>query len=207
MEPIPFSAQLSLNRCPHCSVARPSLGTTGQDFTTKDHTGRVQRAWRLYICSFCGGVVTTGRPHNANVITEMYPPLDHQLDASIPATASSYLQQAIESIHAPAGAVMLSASAVDAMLKAKNYTTGSLYSRIEEAAKDHLITAEMSAWAHDVRLDANDQRHADVAASLPTTADAQKCVDFARALAEFLFVLPARVQRGRQEAATVQTSP
>ena len=79
--------------------------------------------------------------------------------------------------------------------------------RIEEAAKNHLITSEMAAWAHDVRLDANDQRHADVAASLPTTADAQKCVEFARALAEFLFVLPARVQRGRQQDATVQTNP
>src|SRR6266849_8881554 len=207
MEPIPFSAQLSLNRCPHCSIARPVLGTTGQDFTTKDHTGLVHRAWRFYVCSFCGGVVMTGRPDNATFPDEIYPPPHQQLDASIPATASSYLQQAMESIHAPAGAVMLAASAVDAMLKAKNYTTGTLYSRIEEAAKNHLITSEMAAWAHDVRLDANDQRHADVAASLPTTADAQKCVEFARALAEFLFVLPARVQRGRQQDATVQTNP
>jgi Domain of unknown function (DUF4145) len=55
---------------------------------------------------------------------------------------------------------MLAASAVDAMLKHKNYTVGSLKDRIDKAANDHLITSEMAAWAHEIRLDANDERHA-----------------------------------------------
>ncbi len=93
---------------------------------------------------------------------------------------------------------MLAASAVDAMLKAKNLTTGSLYERIDAAAANHLITAEMSAWAHEVRLDANDQRHADVSAQLPGEDDAKKAIAFAAALGEFLFALPARVTRGRK---------
>jgi hypothetical protein len=122
------------------------------------------------------------------------------VDDSLPAPAREYLRQAISSIHAPAGAVMLSASAVDAMLKAKGLTTGSLYSRIEQAAKDHLITEEMSAWAHDVRLDANDQRHADPDTALPSSVDAQRCVDFATAFGQFLFVIPSRVARGRKDA-------
>jgi len=75
-----------------------------------------------------------------------------------------------------------------------------LYSRIEKAATDHLITAEMATWAHDVRLDANDQRHADEDASLPSQSDAQRAIDFAKALGMFLFVLPARVKRGISEA-------
>ena len=58
----------------------------------------------------------------------------------------------------------------------------------------------MGTWAHHIRLDANDQRHADEDASLPSTADAQRAIEFAKALAEFLFVLPARVQRGIDEA-------
>lgn len=97
---------------------------------------------------------------------------------------------------------MLTASAVDAMLKAKEYNDGSLYSRIDQAAKEHLITAEMKAWAHEIRLDANDQRHADEGAPLPNEADARKAVEFAQALAQFLFVLPARVKRGRQGASS-----
>lgn len=111
------------------------------------------------------------------------------------------------SLHAPSGAVMLTASAVDAMLKAKNYREGSLYSRIDKAKADSLITAEMAAWAHEVRLDANDNRHADEDAPLPDLDDAKKAIDFANALAQFIFVLPARVERGRKggnaEAASV----
>ena len=54
----------------------------------------------------------------------------------------------------------------------------------------------MDEWAHDVRLDANEQRHADEAATLPGEGDAKRYVDFSLALAEFLSVLPARVHRG-----------
>ena len=62
---------------------------------------------------------------------------------------------------------MLAASAVDAMLKVKGYKDGSLYQRIKDAAAGHIITADMATWAHQVRLDANDQRHADESASIP----------------------------------------
>ena len=100
-------------------------------------------------------------------------------------------------MHAPAGAVMLIASAVDAMLKNKGYKDGSLYERINKAAADHSITEEMAAWAHDIRLDANEQRHANESAPLPTEEDAARVLEFALALGEFLYVLPARVKRGR----------
>jgi len=95
---------------------------------------------------------------------------------------------------------MLAASAVDAMLKFKGLSAGSLYARIDQAVAQHLITNDMAKWAHEVRLDANDQRHADDGAPLPTQDQAQKCVDFAMALGQFLFVLPARVQRGIESA-------
>ena len=95
---------------------------------------------------------------------------------------------------------MLSASAVDSMLKNKEYKKGSLYERIDKAAEDNLITNEMAECAHDIRLDANDQRHADENAMNAKVEDAERSVDFALALAEFLFVLPARVKRGKNKA-------
>ena len=122
------------------------------------------------------------------------------IPSEVPERAGAYLGQALAALHAPAGAVMLAASAVDAMLKAKGYLEGTLYSRIEMAATQHLITNDMKEWAHEVRLDANDQRHSDNLTALPIEADARRVVDFAQALATFLFVLPARVQRGRQDA-------
>lgn len=54
----------------------------------------------------------------------------------------------------------------------------------------------MAQWAHEIRLDANEQRHVDVSATLPTEKDAKLTFDFAVAFAEYLFVLPAKVSRG-----------
>jgi Domain of unknown function (DUF4145) len=103
-------------------------------------------------------------------------------------------------MHAPAGAVMLCASAVDAMLKAKGSVEGSLYAQIDKAATEYLITADMATWPHAVRLDANEQRHADVATDLPCEQDAQRVLSFASKLAQLLFVLPARVKYGLEGA-------
>ena len=102
---------------------------------------------------------------------------------------------------------MLAASAVDSMLKLKDYTDGSLDSRIKRAAHDHLITDDMAKWAHDVRLEANEQRHANEGAELPGPEDAKRAIEFALALAQFLFVLPERVQRGITDAGGGSSAP
>jgi hypothetical protein len=196
--------QLELRRCPHCSIAQPYLEKVWEG-TTQDHSQRNKRFWCAYQCRTCGGVVTAWGAENATEVLEMYPSAK-QIDDSIPEDAADFLQQALESIHAPAGAIMLTASAVDAMLKAKDYTEDGLYSRINQAATDHLITDEMALWAHEIRLDANAQRHADQAPTRPTPKDAQRSIEFALALAEFLFVLPARVRRGRQPATNIQNA-
>lgn len=192
---------LNAPRCPHCNVAKPNL-QNAFSLSTNDDNGDNPRAWRAYTCRNCGGVVLAVAPlidvHNwdAKSITEIWP-APQVVHTSIPERARTFLEQAIASIHAPAGAVLLTGSAVDAMLKAKGLKEGNLYSRIEKAAAENLITAEMASWAHEVRLDANDQRHADEDAALPNEAEAGKATDFAMALAQFLFVLPARVARGR----------
>ena len=132
-------------------------------------------------------------------IQQMYPP-SREVDEVVPERARNYLTQALNSLNAPSGAVMLAASSVDAMLKAKGLKEGSLYSRIDRAAKDNLITSDMASWAHEVRLDANDERHADESEPLPSAEDATKTIEFVMALAQFMFVLPARIQRGLQSA-------
>jgi len=95
---------------------------------------------------------------------------------------------------------MLAASAVDAMLKAKRYTEGNLYTRIDKAKDDNVITSDMALWAHHVRLEANDARHADAENPHATPEEAQQSVEFAAALGNILFVLPSRVRRGLEAA-------
>ena len=196
--------EFELNRCPHCSVDHPNLRVQAT-FSTTTHAGKNQRIWKAYCCSRCGGVVIASSEEDGAWAREIYPDVI-AVDEAIPEPAQTYLNQAIDSIHSPAGSVMLSASTVDAMLKAKSYKDGSLYARIEKAVEDHLITQEMAQWAHEVRLDANDQRHADDKVSLPTSDDAKRCVNFVLALGEFLFVLPSRVSLGLADASDEDTS-
>ena len=186
---------LELPRCPHCNVAQPLLSAI-HSFNTSSASGST-RKWRVYTCSRCGGAILGATTNAADLITEIYPKPE-TLEEGIPTRAAAFLQQALESIHAPSGCIMLCASSVDAMLKEKGLKKGSLYSRVEQAAKDGLITSEMSLWAHEVRLDANDERHADEEAALPQEPEARRCIEFTRALAMFLFILPAMVESGRK---------
>ena len=50
--------------------------------------------------------------------------------------------------------------------------------------------------AHLVRLESNNERHSDEELELPSAEDAEAVFDFAMAFAEYLFVLPAKVERG-----------
>lgn len=189
---------LIITRCPHCNVDRPNL-TSVAKFQTNTYNESLQRYWRVYSCQRCGGVTTAWANYSDGYIHQMFPE-SLRVDDSIPSRAKDYLEQAIDSKHAPAGSIMLSASSVDSMLKDKGYKEGSLYARINKAIVDHLITKEMGEWAHEVRLDANDQRHADELAELPNEEDAQRTIDFTMALAQFLFVMPSRVQAGIKQA-------
>jgi hypothetical protein len=191
---------LRLERCPHCNVANPNLFKQ-HVLETYNSSNTLKRVWFIYTCGTCGGVVTAWSTKGVNdEVIEIFPS-PKEIDNDIPEKPRAYLKQAIESIHAPAGAVMLAASAVDAMLKIKGYSEGNLYNRIEKAAQEHVITPAMSLWAHEVRLDANDQRHADERSSLPDPNDAQKVIDFSMAFAEFMFVLPNRIQKGLSKKA------
>ncbi len=157
---------LKLDRCSHCGIAKPTLNKRwGCD--TQSHSGDNRRIWATYQCSTCGGVILACSPGNSRGNVSQFYPTATIINEDIPSRPKEFLSQAIESMNAPAGAVMLTASAVDAMLKEKEYKEGGLYSRIDQAAADHLITSEMAAWAHEIRLDANDQRHADDSIPLP----------------------------------------
>lgn len=188
---------LILSRCPHCSVADPNVSKVNH-FETRAHDSTNARLWYIYKCGRCGGVIAASARRPSEEVIDLIPrPLS--INSDIPSPAHDYLVQAAESLHTPAGSIMLSASAVDSMLKIKEYHTGSLYTRINQAVEDHLITEEMSTWAHRVRLDANEQRHADLGTGLPTNTDANHSLEFALALAQFLFVLPAMINRGIEE--------
>jgi len=192
---VSLDVTLKLDRCPHCSVDKPNLSSISEYIHTSTDTGDDIRIWRIYKCARCGGLVTANTNQPNRIVYETFPS-SFKVNDILPAKVKAYLQQAIDSVFAPVGSVMLCASAVDAMLKEKGYKEGNLYTRINKASKEGLITPEMGIWAHQVRLDANGQRHSDEEAVLPTTKDAKQSIEFTKTLAEFLFVLPSKVRTG-----------
>lgn len=193
-----LESHLILERCPHCRVANPNIIQLTK-FKTNSFDNSYLRYWAVYSCKRCGGAITAFSLNNEGFVVEMYPS-EISIDDNIPEKARAFLTQAVDSLHAPSGAIMLAASAIDSMLKEKGLKEGKLYSRINKAAKNHLITESMAKWAHEVRLDANDERHADDNAELPDGKAAKKTVDFALALAEFLFIIPSKIERGIKKA-------
>ena len=213
-----FQEHLEIGMCPHCSTARPSLRmaihhrmSTSQ-FVSRDYTGEHYSAWATFVCSVCGGAVlavqelrTDGREGLYSVSSTKTYPAARTVASDIPERPRNYLSQAIHSLAQPDGAAMLAASAVDAMFKERGLKDGTLYARIQQARDGGLITPDMADWAHEVRLGANDSRHADEEHPHHAPADAKRLVEFATALAELLFVLPARIARGREATSKGKT--
>lgn len=151
-----------------------------------------------YRCTSCGSIVTArgkAAATESNALIEQIFPDTYALDDVIPESARRYLLQAHKTLSAPDASVVMSASAIDAMLKHHGLKEGSLYSRIDEAVTNGLLTKIMSQWAHSVRLDANKPRHADAADPHLSTDDAERAFRFATALADYLFVIPSKMPK------------
>ncbi|MBS3850488.1 DUF4145 domain-containing protein [Devosia sp. BSSL-BM10] len=193
----PNSKINDLTRCPHCSVAAPNLEPVWSD--SFKHVGTL--GWAAFRCGTCKYVVVARIMYTPQkfIIKAMWPEAKVAHD-DIPEPARTFLQQAYETLHAPDAAAVMAGSAVDAMLKAHDLTEGSLYSRIDTALKQNILTKAMSDWAHEVRLGSNRPRHADKESPHVSTDEAKQSVEFAEALASFLFVLTARIQRGIEAA-------
>jgi hypothetical protein len=197
LRPLRADDWLDLDTCPFCRSDRPSLRQVAD---TSGDLALQSGYWAWYRCSRCQGHVTVEAERYQGTVLRVIPSAEVRVPGYMPERAAEFLRQSLVSTQAPAGVILLAASAIDEMLKAKGLVDGSLYARIKKAAETHLITPDMGTWAHHVRLEANDQRHADVNAGLPTTEEAAQCIEFARALATFMFTLPARVTRGIQDS-------
>ncbi|WP_438850699.1 DUF4145 domain-containing protein [Brevundimonas nasdae] len=191
-----------VDRCPHCGIAKPhlvQLWSSGQAVPRQD--GGLPRKWACYSCTSCGfltlaaGYEASAPWHSVDQIEAFFPRIQ-TAHTDIPSVARTYLQQAYDTRHAPDAAAVMAGSAVDAMLKEKGYSNGSLYDRIDQALKDNLLTQGMAEWAHEVRLGSNRPRHADLEHPHVSPEEAKQSVEFAEALGNFLYVLTARVTRG-----------
>jgi hypothetical protein len=94
---------------PHCGVCKPRP-VYRWNIEITPYTRGNQRRWHTYECVTCGGAVltVTWGPSVADV-RQFWPSLPTVSDA-VPGRARLYLTQALGSLHAPAGALMRTAS-------------------------------------------------------------------------------------------------
>lgn len=200
-----MSAQLTgVSRCPHCGIANPQLPRQwGSDGIIPPGNGTAGSRWCVHACTTCGGLILAkglpGDTHTNAVIVAIIPDIKSAA-AELPDVAKNFLQQAYETLHAPDAAAVMAGSAVDAMLKSRGYKDGNLYSRIDQAVADHVLTEAMGRWAHEVRLGANRPRHADAESPHLSPDEARQSVEFAEALGMFMFVLTSRIEKGIEMA-------
>lgn len=188
---------LGVSNCPHCGITAPLivLKWASDGHLPRTDGGRT-RKWAAFACTSCGSLISVeGSPDNgssAPPVIAMYPTI-WSAKASIPERARTYLNQAMQTLAQPDASVVMSASSIDAMLKDKGLENGSLYARINQAVEQGIVTQGMADWAHRVRLDANSPRHADANDPHMTRDDADRAFEYAKTLAEILYVLPSRM--------------
>jgi hypothetical protein len=203
-----------IGRCPHCQVANPQmkqLWQTPHPVHPKD-SPNVGHVWAVYQCTTCSQMTLVKcKPSIRADIRKNWPALNLQVadifpthaavQAEIPGPANRYLVQAHETLQSPDASAVMSASAIDAMLKDKGFGKGSLYERIDAAVTAHVLTEGMGKWAHAVRLEANNVRHADASNPHLTQPQAKQVLEFATALGDFIYVLTAKIEKGAENAA------
>ena len=186
-------------RCPYCGKAHPTLEHVWDAKSDPKRTiGKIPKWWFGYQCKSCSGVVSISCiaiPLSAStkLLVDGVFPNTWSPSEVIPDFVTRFLTQAHETLSSPDASVLMSASSIDAMLKDKGLEKGSLYSRIDEAVSQGFITKNMAKWAHLVRLDSNKPRHADITDKALGSEDAKRSLDFAKALAELLYILPSRI--------------
>ncbi len=88
------------------------------------------------------------------------------------------------------------------MLAERGYKKGGLKGRIEKAVEGGNLPQDIADWANEVREIGN-VTHTDAEPEpLPSDKDATRSLLFANTLADYLFVLPARIKSGRKKQKT-----
>ncbi len=95
--------------------------------------------------------------------------------------------------------MMTAQRAVEAMLAEIGYRKGTLRTRIIEAVREGKMPDAMAEWADEVRIYGNESHTSGESPDpLPDADDAKHALTFSWMLAEYLFVLPARIKRARE---------
>ncbi len=113
----------------------------------------------------------------------------------VPTRPRTILQDANDSRTAPVACTGAAVGAVDAMMAGMGYEKGSLLGRIEKAVADRVLPEVMGDWANRVRGIGITTHTDGDPGPLPGKDDTEELLLFANMLAEYFFILPARIPK------------
>lgn len=187
-----LAEKLLINKCPFCGMSQPDLRLENM-FESFDNDARYQRLWGVYVCEKCGGVVTAGTYLlKSRKVTEIYPQ-SKIADQSLPSDIRQLWQTALDNLRDPEKSINCILKVIKSMLSDQDLTTGSILERLNQAEKKHLFSKELLEWAYEINCleDCDQKRKKNY---LPS--EEKNLVNFTLALAEFLYILPAKIRQG-----------
>lgn len=100
-------------------------------------------------------------------------------------------------INANMAAVLMARTAIEATAKDKQITDGSLYDKIVAMEEKNIITSQLKAEAHEIRLDGNDMAHGDLAGPV-SKEDVADILGFLDSILNYVYQQPKAVQRRKE---------
>ena len=191
------------DNCPYCGTIKVSFTVshahTRYDMHTKYHDISA-------VCSMCNRSILaifsgprSAHDHAVTKKTMMYPPFP-SLEAPLhtPEKTSNYFSQGMDNVKSnfdAAGAMFRKALEFGFKEKFPGIQ-GNLSERIEQAAKQGLLTKELAEWSHQIRLIGNEAVHGGV-----TKEDIEQLKDFSRLVFFYLFSLPGMLKEYQEKGA------
>jgi hypothetical protein len=182
---------------------------TGRFVQTLGNPNKVQVHLVLHVCpnqKCIGGVVaryTPNRNQTWTCMSQVPSYASFRASDAIPERPRTILQQANDARATPIACVTTAVRAVEALMAEKGYNKRQigLKKRIDTAVQDGVLPKLMGDWAHEVREIGNESHTDEDPEPIATLADADRALLFANTLAQYLFVLPHEIARGRDKSA------
>lgn len=126
----------------------------------------------------------------------------YEVPEEVPKRPRAILQDANDARKTPVACTAAAVRAVEAMLAEEGYCkrSMSLKKRIDTAVDARALPPAMGDWANEVREIGRETHTDESPAPLPKERDAKHALLFANTLAQYLFVLPARISKARKPA-------
>lgn len=199
--------------CPHCD-SRKSSFTVSAQYLRREALGD---SYLFAVCGVCDRPVTFWYVDYARVSGRMAIPLGQQISnvefpgsqftiitswpencgdvpERLPENVSRYYEQGIHNEGSgnwdAAGAMFRKALDVATKILDPDNSSKSLFMRINEMEKSGRLTAEISNWAHEIRIEGNEAVHGD---DPETPEDVAAIHEFCRGFLIYTFTLPRLV--------------